>query len=97
MDPTLAEQLKQLEPYRPWLMIAGVFVFFMLLRVTRRRLRRRVDEIGYRLFKERGLLIWFWLNAPKHVWPSTGRLGSDWAWCSSAAGCALRALSATCF
>ncbi len=64
MDPTLAEQLKQLEPYRPWLMIAGVFVFFMLLRVTRRRLRRRVDEIGYRLFKERGLLIWFWLNAP---------------------------------
>ncbi len=64
MDPTLAEQLKQLEPYRPWLTIAAVFAFILLLRVTRKTLRRHIDEIGYRLLRERGLLIWFWLNAP---------------------------------
>ena len=62
MDPTSAAQLKI---YEPWLIIAGVFVCFILLRVTRKRLRRRVDEIGYRLLRgERGLLLWFWLNAP---------------------------------
>src|SRR5438309_8784255 len=61
MDPTLSAQLA---PYEPWLIIAGVFVLFILLRVTRQNLRQRVDEIGYRLFRERGLLIWFWLNAP---------------------------------
>src|SRR5690349_24944775 len=61
MDPALAAQIT---PYEPWLIIAGVFVFFILLRVTRKALRRRVDEIGYRLMGEKGLLVWFWLNAP---------------------------------
>jgi hypothetical protein len=61
MDPTLSAQLA---PYEPWLIIAAIFVLFILLRVTRRNLRQRVDEIGYRLFREKGLLIWFWLNAP---------------------------------
>jgi hypothetical protein len=61
MDPTLAAQIK---PYEPWLIIAGVFILFILLRVTRRALRTRVDRIGYRLLGERGLFIWFWLNAP---------------------------------
>jgi hypothetical protein len=56
--------LQQMAPYQPWLIIAGVFVLFVLLRITRKNLRRRVDEIGYRLMRERGLLIWFWLNAP---------------------------------
>lgn len=55
---------KQLAIYAPWLFIAAVFVLFALLRFTRKNLRRRVDEVGYRLFGERGLLIWFWLNAP---------------------------------
>jgi hypothetical protein len=55
---------QQLSKYGPWFIIAGVFVLFALLRLTRKSLRRRVDEIGYRLFGERGLLIWFWLNAP---------------------------------
>ncbi|HTK09760.1 MAG TPA: hypothetical protein VL485_21490 [Ktedonobacteraceae bacterium] len=58
------ELLQQIAPYQPWLIIAGVFVLFLLLRITRKNLRRRVDEIGYRLLRERGLLIWFWLNAP---------------------------------
>jgi hypothetical protein len=35
-----------------------------MLRITRKELRRRVDTIGYRLLRERGPLIWFWLNAP---------------------------------
>jgi hypothetical protein len=61
MDPKL---ITQMQPYIPWFLIAGVFVLFALLRVTRRFLRQHVDEIGYRLFRERGLLIWFWLNAP---------------------------------
>jgi len=56
--------MAQIAPYQPWLIIAGVFILFLLLRVTRRGLRRRIDEIGYRLLRERGLLIWFWLNAP---------------------------------
>src|SRR5579859_3979753 len=54
----------QAAQYLPWLEIAGVFVLLMLIRLTRKALRRRVDEIGYRLQRERGLLIWFWLNAP---------------------------------
>jgi len=62
MNPTQAEQLKL---YEPWLIIAGVFILFILLRVTRKGLRRRVDEIGYRLLRgDRGLMFWFWLNAP---------------------------------
>jgi hypothetical protein len=61
MDPALQAQIM---PYEPWLIIAGVFVFFLLLRVTRKKLRQRVDEIGYRFLGERGLLVWFWLNAP---------------------------------
>src|SRR5438034_1056721 len=59
MDPSQAAQIK---PYAPWLIIAGVFVLFILLRVTRRELRARVDEIGYRLIGSRG---WFkWYGAP---------------------------------
>ena len=56
--------MQQLGPYLPWLSIAAVFILFALLRATRKGLRRRVDEIGYRLFGERGLFVWFWLNAP---------------------------------
>jgi hypothetical protein len=56
--------LAQIGPYKPWLIMAGVLLLFILLRLTRKGLRQRVDEIGYRLFRERGLLIWFWLNAP---------------------------------
>lgn len=56
--------LAQIGPYKPWLIISGVFVLFILLRLTRKGLRQRVDVIGYRMFRERGLLIWFWLNAP---------------------------------
>ena len=59
-----SQLMAQLAPYQPWLIIAGVLILFMLLRVTRKGLRQRVDEIGYRLFRERGLLIWFWLNSP---------------------------------
>ena len=61
MDPN---QMAQLNQYLPWIKILGVFALFFLLRFTRRHLRRRVDEIGYRLMRERGLMIWFWLNAP---------------------------------
>jgi hypothetical protein len=61
MDSTQAAQMNQ---YMPWLIIAGVVGLFLLLRLTRKGLRRRVDEIGYRLRGERGLMIWFWLNAP---------------------------------
>jgi hypothetical protein len=61
MDPNLAQQLAI---YGPWFVIAAVFFLFALLRFTRKSLRRRVDEVGYRLFGERGLLIWFWLNSP---------------------------------
>src|SRR5436853_3850230 len=61
MDSTQAAQMNQ---YLPWLIIAGVVGLFLLLRLTRKGLRRRVDEIGYRLRGERGLMIWFWMNAP---------------------------------
>lgn len=59
-----AQLALQLAPYIPWLMIAGVFVLFILLRVTRKAVRQRVDFFGYQLRGERGLVIWFWLNAP---------------------------------
>ncbi len=55
---------RQLTHYLPWMIIAAVYVLFILLRFTRKGLRRRVEEIGYRLFGDKGLLVWFWLNAP---------------------------------
>jgi hypothetical protein len=61
MDPTLKAQIA---PYEPWLIIACVFILFILLRITRKGLRQHIDQIGYSLLGERGLLIWFWLNAP---------------------------------
>ena len=61
MDPKL---IAQIQPYLPWLIIASVFALFLLLRLTRKRLRHRVDEIGYRLWGARGAFIWFWMNAP---------------------------------
>jgi hypothetical protein len=61
MSPALNAQLNL---YKPWFFIAAIFILFALLRFTRKELRHRVDEIGYRTFGERGLLIWFWLNAP---------------------------------
>jgi hypothetical protein len=61
MDPTLRAQIA---PYLPSLIIAGVFVLFILLRLARKGLRRRIDEFGYRLLGEKGVLIWFWMNAP---------------------------------
>ena len=61
MDPAL---LAQIQPYQPWLIIAGVVVLFLLLHVTRKQLRQRVDEVGYKMLGERGALIWFWMNAP---------------------------------
>src|SRR6266567_3664983 len=61
MDPTL---LAQIQPYQPWLIIAGAVILFFLLRVTRKRLRQRVDEVGYKMLGGRGALIWFWMNAP---------------------------------
>lgn len=59
-----AQLATQLAPYVPWLIIAGVFVLFILLRVTRKAVRQRIDEFGYRRWGDRGLLIWFWLNSP---------------------------------
>ncbi len=56
--------LAQIAPYQPWLILGGVVVLFLLLRLTRKELRKRVDEIGYRLIGEKGLLVWFWFNAP---------------------------------
>src|SRR5216110_934812 len=56
--------MEQIGPYKHWLIIAGVLVLFVLIRMTRKQLRRRVDTIGYRVLRERGPLIWFWLNAP---------------------------------
>ena len=57
-------QAAQLAIYQPWLIIAAVFVLFMLLRTTRSALRKRIDTIGYRLRGDSGLMVWFWLNAP---------------------------------
>src|SRR6266852_6069461 len=62
--PVNPELTRQLTIYMPWFLIAGVIVLFGLLRLTRTALRRRVDRVGYRLMREKGLLIWFWLNAP---------------------------------
>ena len=56
--------MQQLTVYEPWLIGVGVIVLFVTLHFTRKTLRRRVDEIGYRLMGEKGLYIWFWLNAP---------------------------------
>jgi hypothetical protein len=61
---TDTQLMGQIAPYQPWLIIASVLILFTLLRLSRRGLRQRVDEIGYRLLRERGLLFWFWLNAP---------------------------------
>ncbi len=61
---TDAKLMQQLAPYLPWLIIVAVFVLFALLRATRKGLRQRVDEIGYHIFGQKGLLAWFWLNAP---------------------------------
>ena len=61
LDSTVTQQPT---PYLPWMIIAAVFVLFILLRFTRKGLRRRVEEIGYRLFGDKGLLVWFLLNAP---------------------------------
>jgi hypothetical protein len=55
---------QQLAVYFPWFQLIGVPLLFLLLRFTRQGLRRRVDEIGYRLMGQRGLLLWFWLNSP---------------------------------
>ncbi len=63
MQPDI-QLMRQLAPYEPWLVGAGVIVLFVTLHFTRKLLRRRVDEIGYRLMGEKGLYIWFWLNAP---------------------------------
>ncbi len=60
-DPAL---IAQIAPYQPWLLIGAVLLLFILLRFTRKALRQRVDEVGFRLMGEKGLLIWFWLNAP---------------------------------
>jgi hypothetical protein len=60
-DATL---IAQLVPYQSWLIIGGVVVLFLLLRLTRKELRKRIDEIGWRLMGEKGLFVWFWLNAP---------------------------------
>lgn len=64
MDPTLNAQI---QPYQPWFIIAGVAILFLFLRLTRKGLRQRVDRIGVRLSRrerERGLMVWLWLNAP---------------------------------
>lgn len=63
MQPDM-QLMQQLAPYEPWLIGVGVIVLFVILRFTRKTLRRRVDEIGYRLMGEKGLYIWFWINAP---------------------------------
>ena len=63
MQPDIS-LMQQLAPYEPWLIGAGVVILFIVLRFTRKALRRRVDEIGYRLMGEKGLYIWFWINAP---------------------------------
>jgi hypothetical protein len=56
--------MQQLTVYEPWLIGVGVIALFAILHFTRKALRRRIDEIGYRLIGEKGLSIWFWLNAP---------------------------------
>ena len=63
MQPDM-QLMQQLAPYEPWLVGAGVIVLFVTLHFTRKTLRRRVDEIGYQLMGEKGLYIWFWINAP---------------------------------
>lgn len=64
MPPDATSLAQQIGPYQPWFIIAGVIVLFILLRVTRKALRHRVDKIGRHFSRERGPFIWFWLNAP---------------------------------
>src|SRR5215469_6046611 len=64
MDNNTQLIMNQIAPYQDWLIVGGVLVLFVMLRITRKELRRRVDTIGYYLLRERGPLIWFWLNAP---------------------------------
>ncbi len=64
MDTNTQHIMEQIAPYWPWLVVIGVLVLFVTLRMTRKALRRRVDTIGHRILRERGPLIWFWLNAP---------------------------------
>ena len=63
MDTNTQHIMEQIVPYQPWLFVIGVLVLFVTLRMTRKALRRRVDTIGRRILRERGPLIWFWLNA----------------------------------
>jgi hypothetical protein len=56
--------LAQLQPHLPWITLVGVLLLFALLRVSRKALRLRIDEIGYYWLRERGPLLWFWFNAP---------------------------------
>lgn len=58
------DQSQQLALYLPWFKLIGVPALFLLLRLTRHGLRQRLNEIGYRSMGPRGLLLWFWLNAP---------------------------------
>ena len=44
--------MEQIGPYKHWLIIAGVLVLFVLLRMTRKQLRQRVDTIGYRVLRD---------------------------------------------
>lgn len=64
MDTNTQHLMDQITPYQPGLIVAGVLILFIMLRLTRHGLRRRVDTIGYRILRERGPLIWFWMNAP---------------------------------
>jgi hypothetical protein len=56
--------MAQIAPYQPYLIIGAVFVLFIFLRITRRELRQRVEEIGRGLMGNNGWKLWFWLNAP---------------------------------
>ncbi len=59
-----ATTLAQIAPYRPWLIIVGALVLFVLLGITRKGLRRRIDRFGYSQSRENGGYLWLWLNAP---------------------------------
>jgi hypothetical protein len=41
-----------------------MLILFVLLSITRKGLRHRIDIFGYRLWPENGGYVWFWLNAP---------------------------------
>jgi hypothetical protein len=61
VNPALSTQLNI---YKPWLFIAGVFLIFVLLRWVRKGLRSRIDRIGTYYSRDNGYLLWFWFNAP---------------------------------